>query len=121
MRNTGPYARTWSWWFDRDENGVKERVDALKSRIVDLEAYTVGGKRRFAFVMVSNTGAAAKGWWWNYDLTASQVTDDINKHKIRLIDLDSYLVNGQRRYSYVGIKNAGVDAKSWWWYPDKDP
>ena len=71
--------------------------------------------------MVGNTGAAAKGWWWNYDLTATQVTDDINKHKIRLIDLDSYLVNGQRRYSYVGIKNAGIDAKSWRWYPDKTP
>jgi Beta-lactamase enzyme family/Bacterial tandem repeat domain 1 len=118
VRNDGPYARTWSWWFDRDESGVKERVDTLQSRIIDLEPYTVGGKRRFAFVMVKNTGAAEKGWWWNYDLTDAQVTADIDKHKIRLIDVDTYVVNGQRRYSYVGIKNSGVDAKAWWWYPD---
>lgn len=117
VRNGGPYKRKWSWWFDRDEAGVKERAKALESRIVDLEPYTVGGKRRFAFVLVKNTGAAMKGWWWNYDLTEPQVKADINTHKIRLVDLDNYLVNGQRRYSCVGIKNSGVDRKAWWWYP----
>ncbi len=49
------------------------------------------------------------------------VTDEINKYDVRLIDLDTYLVNGKRRYSYIGIANQGVDGKAWWWYPDVSP
>ena len=42
----------------------------------------------------------------------------ISTNGLRLVDLDPYVVNGQTLYSYVGIKNQGVDAKSWWWYPN---
>ncbi len=123
VRNKGTYKRSWSWWFDRSEAGVKAKVKALEGRIIDLEPYTVNGHRRFAFLLVKNSGEAKKGWWWNYDLTASQVTDGINKHKIRLVDLDSYTVgvHKRRRYSYVGIKNKGADKKKWWWYPSASP
>src|SRR5262249_2607380 len=54
-------------------------------------------------------------------LTVDQVTDEINMYGVRLIDLDTYLVNGQRRYSYIGIANQGVDGKAWWWYVDVTP
>lgn len=121
VRNKGVYKRSWSWWFGYDEAGVKGKIKELGGRIVDLEPYTVNGKRRFAFLLVRNSGEAKKGWWWNYDLTPSQVTDGINQHKIRLIDLDTYVVNGDRRYSYVGIRNKGVDAKAWWWFHNVSP
>lgn len=116
VRNKGPYQRAWWWYFGKSRNQVVAKTAAKKGRIIDLEPYTVNGQRRFAFAMVKNTGGAKKGWWWNYDLTASQVTKDINKHGIRLIDLDSYKVGGKRRYSYVGIRNKGVDKRAWWWY-----
>jgi hypothetical protein len=121
VRNKGAYKRSWSWWFGFDAAGVKTKIDDLNGRIVDLEPYTVNGQRRFAILLVHNSGEAKKGWWWNYDLTPTQVTDGINQHKIRLIDLDTYLVNGHRRYSYVGIKNKGVDQKAWWWYRNVSP
>jgi beta-lactamase family protein/polyglycine hydrolase-like protein len=121
VRNKGTYKRNWSWWFNRTEAGVKAKVKELDSRIIDLEPYTVNGQRRFAFVLVKNTGDAKKGWWWNFDLTPSQVTDGINDHKVRLVDLDTYTVNGKRRYSYVGIKNTGVDKTGWWWYYNVSP
>jgi hypothetical protein len=121
VRNKGPYGRKWWWWFGQSRNQVVAKTDAKTGRIIDLEPYTVNGNRQFAFVMVKNTGDSKKGWWWNYDLTAKQVTKDINKHKIRLIDLDSYIVGGKRRYSYVGIKNKGTDRTAWWWYHNVSP
>jgi hypothetical protein len=122
VRNKGVYKRGWSWWFGFSAKGVKAKVKDLDARIIDLERYaTASGKRRFAFVTVRNKGAAAKGWWWDYDLTAEQVTDGINKHKIRLTDLDSYVVDGKRRYSYVGIKNKDEDKRAWWWYRNVSP
>ncbi len=92
------------------------KVGETNGRITDLRPYTVNGQRRFAFALIRNEGDAAKSWWWNVDLTPQQVTNDINKLGIRLVDLAGYDVNGKTLYSYVGIKNEGVDGKAWWWY-----
>lgn len=122
VQNSGVYKRQGGdWRFSFTEDEVIRHVEANHKRIIDLERYSSNGKTLFAFVTVPNTGASKKGWWWNYDLTADQITDDINEHKIRLIDLDSYVVNGKRRYSYVGIKNEGEDKRAWWWYPSVSP
>jgi len=118
VQNSGEYQRSDGWWYGFDRNGVVAKIDEIGGRITDLEPYTVNGQRRFAFSTVRNGGDANKAWWWNYDLTPEQVTADINTHEIRLVDLDVYLVNGQTRYSYVGIRNQGADQLGWWWYPD---
>jgi hypothetical protein len=120
VKNIGPYARTGGWSYG-SEADVTNKLNAEQARLIDLEPYTVNGQRRFAYVWVKNTSDAAKGWHWNYDLTLDGVTDEINKYGVRLIDLDTYVVNGQRRYSYIGIANQGVDGRAWWWYPDVTP
>jgi hypothetical protein len=121
VSNTGVYQRNDGWWFDFSGDQVVAKTKEKNGRITDLKPYTVNGQRLFAFTLIRNEGEAAKGWWWNYDLTPDQITKDINTHGIRLVDLDAYLVNGKTRYSYVGIKNEGVDKKAWWWYPNVDP
>lgn len=121
VRNTGAYQRSGGWWFGKSRDQVVALTKDQGRRLIDLEPYTVDGKRRFAIVTVPNSGQSAKGWWWNYDLTAAQVKADIDQHKIRLIDLDTYVVGGKRRFSYVGIKNSGVDASGWWWYHNVTP
>jgi ABC-type glycerol-3-phosphate transport system substrate-binding protein len=101
VRNSGPYARTGGWSFG-SEADVTNKINAKKGRLIDLEPFTLFGKRFFAYVWVKNSGVAGKGWHWNYDLTVKQVVAEINKYKVRLIDLGSYVVNGKRRYSYIG-------------------
>lgn len=120
VRNTGSYARTGGWGYG-SEAGVTNTINANQGRLIDLEPFTVNGHRRFAFAWVRNAGAAGKRWHWNYDLTVEQVVAEINKHKVRLIDLATYVVNGHRRYSYIGIANQGVDARAWWWYVNVTP
>ena len=120
VRNSGTYARTGGWSFG-SEADVTSKINAEQGRLIDLEPFTLFGKRFFAYVWVKNTGAAGKAWHWNYDLTVKQVVSEINKHKVRLVDLGTYVVNGKRRYSYIGIANKGVDAKAWWWYVNVSP
>lgn len=121
VENSGVYERTEGWWFNASRDDVVAKVAEKNGRITDLEPYTVNGQRRFAFALIRNEGLAEKWWWWNYDLTAEGVTADINTHGIRLVDLDVYQVNGQTRFSYVGIKNEGIDATAWWWYVNVTP
>jgi Beta-lactamase enzyme family/Polyglycine hydrolase-like, structural repeat len=120
VRNSGLYDRTGGWSVG-SEAGVTNKINAEKGRLIDLEPYTDQGKRRFAYVWVKNTGDSAKGWHWNYDLSVKGVIKEINKYKVRLIDLSTYVVDGKRRYSYVGIANEGVDARAWWWYVNVTP
>ena len=120
VRNSGPYARTGSWSYG-SEAAVTNTMNAKKARLIDLEPYTYLGQRRFAYVWVKNSGDAGKGWHWNYDLSVKGVVKEINKYKVRLVDLSTYVVNGKRRYAYIGIANKGVDARAWWWYVNVTP
>lgn len=120
VRNSGPYARKGGWSYGTEAN-VTNTLNSEKGRLIDLEPFNFLGKRYFAYVWVRNSGPAGKGWHWNYDLSIKGVIKQINKYKVRLIDLDTYVVNGKRRYSYVGIANEGVDAKAWWWYVNVTP
>ncbi len=121
VKNTGTYARTWYWYYGLTSAGVAQKISSLNARVIDIERYTVGGQRRFAVAMVKNTGAAAKGWWYYYDVTSTTLAQKLNANNARLIDLESYTVNGQTRYSAVMIRNTGVDAKAWWWYLNVTP
>ena len=120
VRNTGAYARIGGWSYG-SEGAVTNKIKATKGRLIDLEPYTDQGKRRFAYAWVKNSGDSGKGWHWNYDLSVKGVIKEINKYKVRLIDLSTYVVDGKRRYSYIGIDNQGVDAKAWWWYVNVTP
>jgi hypothetical protein len=120
VRNAGPYARTGGWSLG-SEASVTNKINAEKGRLIDLDPYTDHGKRRFAYVWVKNSGDAGKGWHWNYDLSVKGVIKEINKYKVRLIDLSTYLVDGKRRYSYIGIANQGIDTRAWWWYVNVTP
>ena len=120
VRNAGPYARVGGWSYG-SEADVTNKINATHGRLIDLEPFTVAGKRRLAYVWVKNSGDAGKGWHWNYDLSVKGVVKEINKYKIRLTDLSSYVVDGKRRYAYIGIANTGADARAWWWYVNVTP
>jgi hypothetical protein len=121
VHNDGPYARDGDWFAGKTRDEVVALTKGKNRRLIDLEPYDLLGQTRFAGVTVPNTGESAKGWWWNYDLSADQVKKDIDKHGIRLVDLDVYKRFGKRRFAYVGIKNTGEDARAWWWYYNVTP
>ncbi len=116
VKNTGTYARTWYWYYGLTSAGVAQKISSLNARLIDIERYTVGGQRRFAIVMVKNTGSAAKAWWYYYDVTPTTLAQKLAANDARLIDLESYSTGSGVRYSAVMIRNTGVDAKAWWWY-----
>ena len=121
VKNSGAYQRDGDWFHHKTADEVVALTKGEGRRLVDLEPHGNFGQQRFAGVTVPNSGASSKSWWWNYDLSADDVTKEINKHKIRLVDLSVYKRYGKRRFAYVGIKNTGEDARKWWWYPDASP
>lgn len=114
--NNGAYKRGWYWYYGLTANQVADKLAKNNARLIDLETYKLGGKRVFAAVMVANTGAAAKEWYWYHGVSFKRVKELIDEKKARLIDLETYTQNGKKRFAVVMIRNGGVDASAWWWY-----
>lgn len=117
VANTGAYAASWWWYFGMTTAQLNAQVAANNGRLIDLESYVdSNGIQRFACVMVSNTGANAKTWWYYYDTSVATLSQQVTANNARLVDLDSYQVGGTTYYLGVMIRNTGADARSWWWY-----
>lgn len=117
VRNSGNYAATggWWWYYGLTAAQLNTYINANNARLIDLEPYDIGGGNiRFAAVMVSNTGTAARAWWWYYGVTSAQITSLLPGR--RLIDIDSYISGGVKRYTVLMIANSGGDAESWQWW-----
>ncbi|MBI3460393.1 serine hydrolase [Candidatus Acetothermia bacterium] len=121
VKNTGAYQKAWGWYYGVDAGFLASQMTVLQSRLIDLETYVVNGQQKFAAVFVSNTGAQNKGWWWYFNTSPDFIAKKIKDNKARLIDLDSYEIDGNRLYSAVMISNKGADKKAWWWYYNASP
>lgn len=119
VQNTGAYAKSW-WWYVND-SAADLAAQLPGRRLIDLETYQVGGQQRFAAVMVPNTGAQSKAWWYYYNASPDFIAARLQENNARIIDLDSYVIGGQRYYETVMVANQGVDGESWWWYYNVTP
>jgi hypothetical protein len=122
VSNTGLYAKSWWWYFDVDEAALNSALTANNARLTSLKAYDIGGGQiRFAAVMISNTGADAKSWWWYYNKSIADLTTLWQANNARIVQINSYVTGGLTNYAAVMISNTGADARSWWWYVNATP
>lgn len=122
VKNSGAHAKSWWWYYGVTIDTIVEKLNDHKARVIDLESYVVDGQRRYAVVMVGNTGAQAKSWWWYVNLDSAQaVNDKLTQNQARIIDLDTFVSGGKRYYNVVMIRNSGADASAWWWYYNVSP
>lgn len=118
VRNTAGYGVSgWWWYYGLTSADVRNYLTQNQARPIDIESYLDGsGTRRFAVVMVSNTGAAAKSWNLFLGSTTTTISNFLSANGHRLVDIDGYTSGGARVYAAITIRNAGTDARAWWWY-----
>ncbi|WP_323794199.1 serine hydrolase [Nocardioides sp.] len=116
VANSGEYKRGWWWYYGLSSEKVKAKLKAKKARLIDIEPYRLGGKTRYAVVMVKNTGVAKKTWKWFSKSGLSTIRAWAGKHRMRIVDSERFSVGGATRYSAVLIKNNRTDEAKWWHY-----
>jgi hypothetical protein len=124
VRDSGAYAVPGWWWYPSLTFAeVGQKINQHTARLIDIDPYVVNGQVRYAVVMVSNTGSAARSWWWSSGVTSTTVGDLLpaNKPNVgdpvkRLVDLETHTVGGTKVYSAIYVANTGTDAKSWQWW-----
>ncbi|OQX67509.1 MAG: hypothetical protein B6A08_14935 [Sorangiineae bacterium NIC37A_2] len=119
VQNTGSHAQTSSWIHGATAYQLEVTTASQNLRIVDVHAYQTAAGTRFAAIMVPNTGANAKNWWWAHGKTPEELGEIASANGARPIDLQSYIEDGVKKYTAVFIENSGADGKAWWWYFDR--
>jgi hypothetical protein len=121
VENAGVYGSAWWFYVDVDQATLSSHLTANNARLTVLKAYDNGGQTHFFAVMVPNTGADAKAWWWYYNQTVSDITTAWQTNNARLVQVNSYQTAAGKRYAVVMISNTGADANGWWWYVGASP
>ncbi len=122
VQNTGTYAKAFWWYLGIDGTGLGNAITTNNARLVVLKGYDIGGGQiRFAAVMISNTGADAKAYWYYGTISASDLGNAATTNNARITTLQSYVSGGNTYYAAIMISNTGSDAAGWWWYLNATP
>jgi hypothetical protein len=124
VANSGSYAK--SWWFltATTPTNLYNFAVGNTARIVVQKAFNdpnPGGSVLFYSVLISNTGADAKDWWFFKDQSVPEVSALLVTNHARLVQVNSYVRNTTTYYDVVMISNTGADVRDWWWYVNATP
>jgi CubicO group peptidase (beta-lactamase class C family) len=119
VHEAGTYNKEWWFYVGVTEAQVNNYISANKARLISLKAYDIGnGNIRFAVVMIANSGADAKSWWWYFGESVSQLSTLATANKARITTIQSYVSEDKTYYAAIMIGNTGANAVGWWWYVD---
>jgi hypothetical protein len=121
VANSGDYASGWWWYYGQTAAQVSSLLSHNSARLISLDPYFAGGQLLFAVVMVPNTGAQGRAWWWYYGQTAAQVGTLLTQNNARLTELRPYMDDGQRLFAVIMISNTGADNTGWEWWINASP
>lgn len=113
VQNTGTYQKSWWWVYGVTTAQLNTTISQNNARIVDIETYDDAGITRYAAILISNTGADQKAWWWYPGQTSAQVNSNLTANNGRLTSFDRYTQGGVDRYTTVMISNTGADQRNW--------
>lgn len=117
VQNSGTYAKSWWWYYNVDTATLSADLATNQARLVAVKAVDVGGGAiRYAAVMVANSGADSKAWWWYTGQTVGGLSTLLTTNNARLTQVNAYATGGTTRYVAIMISNTGADASGWWWY-----
>jgi hypothetical protein len=121
VANSGAYASGWWWYYNATPATVGTLLTQNHARLISLDPYFVGSTLEFAVVMVPNTGAQGRAWWWYFGVTDTQVNGFLSTNHARLTELRPYMDGVNRVFAVIMIDNTGADGTGWEWWPNATP
>ncbi|MBK9387192.1 MAG: serine hydrolase [Planctomycetes bacterium] len=94
-----------------DEAGIAAWIQS-GHRVADVEVLSAS-PLRFSVTFIEETGPYVEFDWFYPNLDATGLTNALNFHNARLIDLEPYEQNGQLRFAAVMIANIGAQSAPW--------
>lgn len=113
ISNTGADSKQWWWYSGKTGNDVANLVKANKARLSTLQSFTTGGQTLYSVIMIAESGADNKAWWWYPDASPQSIGNNLTANKARLLDLTSA---GNGNFNAVMESCSGGCPASWWFF-----
>ena len=110
--NTGANAKGWLWYYNSNVSAISAAANANHARVIDLDRYVFNGTTYYSAVLVGNTGADFRQWWWYVNATPTQIGTLLNANNARLYDLEP---NGTGTFDCVMIRDNTFPYWYWWY------
>ncbi|HKC23255.1 MAG TPA: serine hydrolase [Thermoanaerobaculia bacterium] len=110
--NTGADAKTWWFYPGLLGSSIGTTAAGNNARLTQISRYATGGQTYFAVIMIANTGADAKTWWYYYGHTTAEIDGYVAANNARLTDLDYHSGSG----TYSAIMESCASGCPEWWY-----
>lgn len=108
--NTGADSKAWWWYYNESPSDIASELTANKARLIDLKTYTLNGNTEYATVMISNTGADARGWFYYLGQTVDQISTLLTQDQARITEIEPA---DATHFDVIMQQDPGVE---WWWY-----
>ena len=112
ISNTGADSQGWWLYYNASIPAISSFVSSNNARLTQISRYVSGAQTLFAVVMVDNSGANARSWWWYVGVSPSQISSFLSSNQARLIDIDA---NAGAGLFDVIMEGCG-SCPNWWWY-----
>jgi Beta-lactamase len=112
ISNTGADRKAWWWYYGQSPAQLSNLANSNNARLTTLQSYTTNEKTYYAAIMISNTGADVKAWWWYYNVSPQSISSDISSNKSRLLDITPA---GNGNFN-VTMESCSNGCPAWWWY-----
>jgi Beta-lactamase len=111
ISNSGADAKTWWYYFGQTAADIADLSRANGARLAALQSYVSNGRTLYSAIMIANTGADAKGWWWYSNVSPKIIDASIASNNARLIDLTPA---GDGNFNAV-MESCSGGCPAWWW------
>ena len=112
IANTGADNKAWWYYYGKSTTDITALAKTNNARLTALQSYTSNGQTVYACIMIANTGADAKAWWWYYNISPQTVGADLSTNKARLLDLTPA---GNGNFN-AAMESCSGACPAWWWY-----
>jgi hypothetical protein len=112
ISNTGTDAKAWWYYYGKSPTDITNLTKANNARLTALQSYTSNGQTVYSCIMIANTGADAKGWWWYFNVSTQTISNAISSDNARVLDLTSA---GNGNFNVV-MESCSSGCPAWWWY-----
>jgi Beta-lactamase len=112
ISNKGADAKAWWYYFGKSPGDISNLTKTNNARLTALQSYTSNGQTFYSCIMIANTGADNKGWWWYFNTSTQAIGSSITSNNARLLDLTSA---GNGNFNAV-MESCASSCPAWWWY-----
>jgi Beta-lactamase len=111
ISNTGADAKTWWYYFGQTAADIASLSKANDARLAALQSYVSDGRTLYSAIMIANTGADARAWWWYSNASPKTIAASIAANNARLLDLTPA---GDGNFNAV-MESCSGGCPAWWW------